>query len=70
MKLWQKVSLLSVCVLLAVVIVCSLLLLNHARDSILSLTIEQARSRQSSLTTSFTEMARYYLEDGESRVVK
>ena len=70
MKLWQKVSLLCVCVLLAVVIVCSTLLLFYARDSILSLNIEQAHTRQSSLTTSFMEMALYYLKDDESPVIK
>ena len=70
MKLWQKVSLLGVCVLLAAVIVSSTLLLNHARDSILSLTIEQANSRQSDLVTSFSAMAQYYLDEDESPVVK
>ena len=70
MKLWQKVSLLGVCVLLAVVIVSSALLLAYTRDSILSLNTEQARARQASLITSFTEMARYYLGDEESPVVK
>jgi len=69
-KLWQKVSLLCVCVLLAVVIVCSSLLLFYARDNILSNNIEQAKSRQSSLVISFTEMAQYYLRDGENPFVK
>ena len=70
MKLWQKVSLLCVCVLLAVVIVCSTLLLYYARDNILSNNIEQAQSRQSSLVISFTEMAQYYLRAGENPFVK
>ena len=70
MKLWQKVSALCVCVLLVVVIVCSMLLLNHARDSILSINIEQTHARQSSLITAFTEMVEYYLEDDASPAVR
>jgi len=70
MKLWQKVSLLSVCVLLAVVVCCSALLLGYARNSILSMAVEQADARQSGLITSFTEMARYYLGDESNPVVK
>jgi len=62
MKLWQKISALCVCVLLAVVVVCGALLLAYARDSILSPTIEQARLRQSNMITSFTDMAQYYLQ--------
>ena len=70
MKLWQKVSLLCVCVLLAVVVVCSTLLLIYARDTILSSNIEQACSRQNGLIVSFSEMARYYLDDDASQAVK
>jgi len=51
-------------------IVSSVMLLTYARDSILSLNIEQAHSRQSSLISSFTEMAKYYLNEDDSPVVK
>ena len=70
MKLWMNVSMISVLTLLAVVAVCSVLLLMNARNSILSLTTEQARAQQRSQMTSFSEMARYYLKDESNPVVK
>ena len=70
MKLWQKVSLLSACILLAVVIVCSALLLKYAKDSILSLTTNETSARHSSLTTAFTDMTQYYLDGETNPVVK
>jgi len=70
MKLWQKISLTGVAILLAVVSVCSILLLTQAKENMIRLTTEQVQSQQKNLTTSFTEMVQYYLNDESSPVVK
>lgn len=70
MKLWQKVSVLSISVLILVVAACSTLLLIHAQDSILELTKEQARDQQRNLKTSFLEIVQYYFKDETNSIVK
>jgi signal transduction histidine kinase len=69
MKLWQKVSITSIAVLLVVVTACSALLLLQAKDSIVQLTTEQAQTEQRNLSTSFSEMVQYYLNDESNPVV-
>lgn len=68
MKLWKKISLLCSGILIVIVVVCSVLLLAQSRRSILETTYEQAKSKQSNLASSFTEMASYYasVDDPES----
>ena len=70
MKLWQKVSAISVLILLLVVVTCSALLLLYAKDSILQLTTENTRTEQKNLTASFSEMTDYYLEGETNPVVQ
>ncbi len=70
MKLWLKVSIISIAVLLAVVAVCGTLLILHSRDSILQLTKEQALAQQGNLNTSFSEMTNYYSKDEANPVVR
>lgn len=70
MKLWQKVSITSIAVLLVVVTTCSALLLLQTKDNIIQLTTEQAQTEQRNLSTSFSEMVQYYLNDESNSVVK
>jgi len=69
-KLWQKVSMISIAVMIVIVAVCSALLLNHAKKTILDVTIEQARTQQQDLAASFSEMATYYLEGETDPIVR
>lgn len=66
MKLWKKVSLICSVVLILIVTVCSTLLLVQSKNSILQLTYEQARDKQRSLASSFSNMASYYTSDRDS----
>ena len=70
MKLWQKTSLICIAVLLFIVSACSAVLLIHSKNSILELTYSYARDRQKSLASSFSEMAGYYIAEGDSRTVE
>ncbi len=66
MQLWQKISLICIAVLLVIVTVCSSVLLLHSQNSILELTYSHAKDKQRSLASAFSEMANYYLSDGDS----
>lgn len=70
MKLWQKTSLICIAVLLFIVSACSAVLLIHSKNSILELTYSYARDKQKSLASSFSEMAGYYLAEGDSLTVE
>ena len=70
MKLWQKTSLVCIAVLLFIVSACSAVLLIHSKNSILELTYSYARDRQKSLASSFSEMAGYYIAEGDSLTVE
>lgn len=70
MKLWVKVSIIGIMVLLLVVVTCSILLLKNAQSSILQLTVEQAKYEQYNLKSSFAEMTSYYLKDDDNPVAK
>lgn len=70
MRLWQKISITCIAILLAVVTTCSTLLLLQTKDSILKLTTEQAKREQRNLSASFSEMVQYYLNDESNPVVK
>ncbi|NLI61747.1 MAG: hypothetical protein GX375_10035, partial [Clostridiales bacterium] len=70
MRLWQKVSIINILILLLVVIVCSTLLLLYAKNSILQLTIENAKTEQENLRIAFSEMVDYYLKDEVNPVVQ
>lgn len=70
MKLWQKTSLICIAVLLFIVSACSAVLLIHSKNSILELTYSYARDKQKSLASSFSEMAGYYIAEGDSRTVE
>ena len=70
MKLWQKTSLICIAVLLFIVSACSAVLLIHSKNSILELTYSYAKDKQKSLASSFSEMAVYYLADGDSMAVE
>jgi len=69
-KLWQKTSLICIAVLIVIVSACSTVLLLRSRDAILGLTYEQARTKQSNLAASFSEMANYYMADTDSDTLK
>ncbi len=70
MRLWQKISATSIAVLLLVVAVCGVLLLANARDTMLSMTREQAQTRQTNLRISFEQMAGYYAQETDEPAVK
>ncbi len=64
MKLWLKISVACIITLLVIVVSCSTLLLLQTRKSMLELTVNHAKQKQSSLENSFTSMAEYYMADG------
>lgn len=66
MKLWQKVSLICCFALIVIVTACCLMLILQSKSTILELTYKQAREKQSTLTSSFSEMAGYYSLDDDS----
>ena len=66
MKLRHRISLLAGAVLLLVLLICAGVLLLYARRTILTLTEDQARNKQSALAASFASMARYYAADTDS----
>lgn len=70
MKLWQKTSLICIVVIVAVVCVCSGVLLVYSKNTVLELTYAQAQAKQRDLATSFSEMLGYYLSDTDSETVK
>jgi signal transduction histidine kinase len=70
MKLWMKTAAVCATVLLAVVAVCSALLLAQAKYSLLELTAGQVREKQESLKTSFVSMMNYYLPENANEAVR
>lgn len=70
MKLWQKISLVCVCVLIGIVTVCCTLLLLQSKNSILNLTVKQAEEKQRTLETSFSQMFSYYGDKNDSPVTE
>ncbi|MCL1918907.1 MAG: HAMP domain-containing histidine kinase [Peptococcaceae bacterium] len=70
MKLWQKISILCVGILLIIMIVCNIFSLLEAKQSLLDFAITQAQAEQRTLTTSFFEMTRQYLQNETNPIVK
>lgn len=70
MKLWLKISLICICVLLLVVGLCSTLLIIISKDNILELTTGSALAEQTSLQKSFQSMVEFYGKDDTSPVAK
>ena len=62
MKLWQKISFISIAALLIVVFACGAALLAYAKSSILSLTVAQGTDKHKNLVNAFSNMAGYYVE--------
>ncbi len=57
MRLWQKISIVCIVVLLLVVALTGTLLLVSARSDILTLTVDNAKEKQASLSKAFSNMA-------------
>ena len=70
MKLWQKISCICSVVLIAVVLVMGGLLLSNSRKNLLELTYEKAADKQANLTSSFSEMVNYYIDENDSPSVE
>ncbi len=70
MKLWQKISLVCICVLIGIVTVCCTLLLIQSKNGVLNLTVKQAEERQRTLETSFSQMFSYYGDKNDSPVTE
>ena len=70
MKLWQKISLVCVCVLIGIVTVCCTLLLIQSKNGVLNLTVKQAEEKQRTLETSFSQMFSYYGDKNDSPVTE
>ena len=69
MKLYQRITLLVSIVLTVVILAVSLSLLLFAKNTILSLSVEQVQRKQKTLRTSFSEMANYYARSDDSEAV-
>ena len=69
MKLYQRITLLVSIVLTVVILAVSLSLLLFAKNTILSLSVEQVQRKQQTLRTSFSEMANYYAANSDSDAV-
>lgn len=70
MKLWQKISLVCICVLIGIVTFCCTLLLLQSKNNILNLTVKQAAEKQRTLETSFSQMFSYYGDEDDSPVTE
>lgn len=70
MKLWQKISLVCICVLIGIVTVCCTLLLIQSKNGVLNLTVKQAEEKQRTLETSFSQMFSYYGDKNDSPVTE
>lgn len=70
MKLWQKISLVCICVLIGIVTVCCTLLLIQSKNGVLNLTVKQAEEKQRTLETSFSQMFSYYGDEDDSPVTE
>ncbi len=69
MKLSNRITLLVSIVLTVVILAVSLSLLLFAKNTILSLSVEQVQRKQQTLRTSFSEMANYYAANNDSDAV-
>ena len=70
MRLWQKISIICIVVLLAVLLITNALTLSSAQNTILELTVTNAKEKQASLAKSFANMADFAVDarmDGASR---
>lgn len=70
MKLWLKISLICIAVLIVIVVICCAALLSQAKKDILQVTIDNVQSKQSNLQSSFSNMANYYGRDDLDTVTK
>ncbi len=70
MKLWQKISIICIVVLIVIVAVCCISLLAQAQKDILQVTVENAQSEQNNLQFSFSNMASYYGKNDLDEVTK
>lgn len=70
MKLWLKVSIISIAVLLAVMTGCGAAMLIQSQNSIIDTTIAHAKNKQSALQNSFSSMARYYIPSDTKEAAK
>lgn len=70
MKLWLKISLICIAVLLLIVGACSTGLIIIVRNSILKMTLDTATNEQKNLQESFANMVRYYTKDDTAPVAK
>lgn len=66
MKLWKKISIICSIILIMIVTICNIILIFQSKNSILELTYEQAHDKQYNLTSSFSEMAKYYSDENDS----
>ena len=66
MKLWQKATLACSAVLLVIVVFCSSILLLYVQQTVLNLSREQVKTKQSNLAVSFSEMMNYYVSDTDT----
>lgn len=62
MRLWQKIAIICSVVLLAVLLFINALTINSVRNTILELTVTNAKEKQASLVKSFTNVANYALD--------
>jgi signal transduction histidine kinase len=69
MKLHQRITLLVSIVLIVVILAVAISLLLFAKNTILSLSVEQVQRKQQTLRTSFSEMANYYARSDDSEAV-
>lgn len=70
MKLWQKIAVICSAILIFTMSICCFILLIHTKNTILSITYEQAADKQWRLQSSFVEMSDYYATQGDSQAVK
>ncbi len=70
MKLWLKISLICIIVLVSVVVICCATLLSQAKNDILQVTTQNAQTKQNNLQASFGGMVNYYASDDLNVVAK
>ncbi len=70
MKLWQKTALISICVLVIIVSLCSAFLLVNFKNQMIDLKLYEMKTKQDNLILSVTQMANYYREDSQSELIQ
>lgn len=70
MRLWKKLTVVCIGVMIVIVGICNTLLHFQSKDMILQVTIDNAIAEHKSLVSSFAEMVQYYCDEDMDQIAK